>query len=314
MSQLPLFEDPLPAPDPELVALSRAIPEHVRFGTSSWTFEGWKGLVYRKAYSSRRELVRESLREYARFPLFSTACVDRAYYGPLSAEDWRSLAAQVPEGFRFCTKVWNDVTTRMVDERIHPRFLDARVFLESVALPLVEGLGDKAGPLVVQLAPAPYRTEPRVFEDKLEGFLRDLPGDLHYAFELREPQLLTRRYLDVLRAHPSASHLFNLHTNMPAIGAQLAGALMGDAAVVRLMIPPGEHYADRRDAYTPFDRLVKPNLPMRRDVLRVIEETRQRGMELYVIANNKAEGCSPRTVIALVEALSRRSREAPPAR
>jgi hypothetical protein len=26
--------------------LARQVPEHVRFGTSSWTFPGWAGLVY----------------------------------------------------------------------------------------------------------------------------------------------------------------------------------------------------------------------------------------------------------------------------
>ena len=65
MSQLPLFDDPLPGPDPRLVELARAMPDPVHFGTSSWTFEGWKVLVHRRRYRSEKDFVREALREYA---------------------------------------------------------------------------------------------------------------------------------------------------------------------------------------------------------------------------------------------------------
>jgi len=303
--QLPLFEDPLPEPDPRLAQLAARVPDHVRFGTSSWTFEGWKGLVYRARYATKRAFVRESLREYARFPLFRTACVDRTYYGPLHAEDWRALADQVPDDFRFCTKVWSAITSRVVDDRPNPRFFDAALFEDVVLGPAREGLGDKLGPFVVQLAPAPMRTPPGAFAASVARFLEGLPRGPRYAFELREPHLLGAAYLDALRTHPGASHLLNLHTRMPTVGAQLdRDPLRGDTAVVRLMIPPGERYAERKAAYEPFDRLVKPNPPMRRDVARVAAETARRGQALWVIANNKAEGSSPRTVIELAKVIS----------
>ena len=312
VSQIPLFDDPLPAPDPRLTELAGALPVHLRFGTSSWTFEGWKGLVYRRTYGSKRAFVKESLREYARFPLFRCTGVDRSFYGPPTREEWAAYAAMVPEGFRFCTKVWSGVTARIVDDEPNPRFLDPRAFVELVLIPLAEGLGDALGPLIVELPPAPHRTEPRAFADAIALFLRDLPKDCRYAFEIREPQLLTPRYLDVLRGHPGASHLFNFHTRMPTIGEQLdRGALMGDTAVARLMIPPGKRYGDLQQAYAPFDRIVAPQPGMRDDVVRLVEETGRRGMEVFVIANNKAEGSSPRTVIALAERLTSRGASGP---
>jgi hypothetical protein len=47
-----LFGEPtLPTePSPELVALARALPPNVRFGTSTWTYDGWKGDVYTRTY------------------------------------------------------------------------------------------------------------------------------------------------------------------------------------------------------------------------------------------------------------------------
>ena len=44
--------------------LARRIPARVRFGTSSWSFPGWKGLVYSRG-ATETSLAREGLREYA---------------------------------------------------------------------------------------------------------------------------------------------------------------------------------------------------------------------------------------------------------
>ena len=298
--------------------LARAVPAHVRFGTSSWTFDGWKGLVYRKRYGNRDRFVKESLREYAGFPLFRTVGVDRSYYAPLREQEWRDYAELLPAGFVCCSKVWSEITTRVFPD--HPRyaeragqpnrfFLDPRRLAEHVVDPLRAGLGPHAGPLIVELTPSPHRTHPRAFAEAVDRFLADAPDDVHYAFEIREPQLFTRHYLDVLRAHPHASHVLNLHTRMPPIGRQIdQGALVGDVCVARLMIPPGKRYGDLQQAFSPFDRIRVPQPQMRRDVLRLIRETADRGASLFVIANNKAEGSSPLTVIALAEMLSGSSR------
>lgn len=311
--QLDLFAVPPPPPDPELVALAESIPSHVRFGTSSWTFEGWKGIVYRDRYSSKQAFVQGSLAEYARFPLFRTVGVDRSYHAPVAAEDWAAYARQLPPGFVACIKVWSEITTRVFPAherfgdragRANPSFLDARLLVERVLLPLAEGFHAHAGPLIVEIPPAPMATDPAGLADAIDTFLDVAPDDFCYAFELREPQLLSDRYLDVLRAHPHASHVFNLHTRMPSIGAQLArGALTSRVAVARLMLPRGRSYARMKERYAPFDRLVEPQLEMRADVLSLVDATAARGAELFVIANNKAEGSSPLTVRAICELL-----------
>ena len=43
-----------PAPDPaELTRLRAAIPAGVRFGTSTWNYPGWRGLVYSRDYPEK---------------------------------------------------------------------------------------------------------------------------------------------------------------------------------------------------------------------------------------------------------------------
>src|SRR5207244_10299669 len=60
----------LPPPSAELVALGARIPPNVRFGTSTWTYDGWAGEVYHRPYRSAQPARR--LEEYVRYPLFRT--------------------------------------------------------------------------------------------------------------------------------------------------------------------------------------------------------------------------------------------------
>ena len=86
--QLALFDvAPPEEPDPaaaqlqrmhaEARALAARLPRGVFFGTSSWSFPGWKGLVY-SAARTQTALARDGLREYAAHPLLTTVGVDRS--------------------------------------------------------------------------------------------------------------------------------------------------------------------------------------------------------------------------------------------
>jgi len=140
------------------------------------------------------------------------------------------------------------------------------------------------------------------FERALEQFLEHAPPAFHYAFELRTPSLFTDRYLAILR-HYAASHVLNFHTLMPTLGAQLdrRGSLPGPLVVTRLLLPPFTGYAQRKRDFSPFDRIAEPQPQMRADVLRLVREAGALGHDVYIIVNNKAEGCAPLTLMALAE-------------
>lgn len=307
-------EAPLPAADASLLRLAEAIPAHVRFGTSSWTFPGWQGVVYRRRYRSQAAFVRSALYEYARWPLFGTVGIDRSFYAALGADTLRAYAEQLPPGFRCAMKVDRALTARVLGDhrggnhkgdrrRFNPDFLNPERFNAEVAAPVLSAFADAAGPQIVEIPPAAGAVNPAGFARAVECFLERAHPTLHYAFELRDRRLFTERYLAVLRAH-GASHVFNFWSDMPSIGDQLrrVGSPPGDTLVCRLMLPPGERYETLRARYHPFNRIVVPQPAMRADVLRLIDAAM--GRDTYILVNNKAEGSAPLTIRALVEALA----------
>ncbi len=313
-TQLDLFS-PAPAEpgplDPEQLAkdqqLIARLPQHVHFGTSSWSFPGWAGIVY-AGKPTEKDLTDRGLEEYARHPLFSSVGIDRSYYAPLSAESLQRYAAQLPPGFPCVIKAFSEVTSR-----VHPRtrepnphFFDVEAAKRDVVEPLLEHFQSHVGALVFELMPVRDRElpKPQVFEDELFQFLSNLPKGLPYAVELRNRQLFTHRYLEVL-SEVGAGHVLNYWERMPSIGRQLEvpNVLSAPFVVSRVLIPPGQRYADMKQKFAPFDRIVEAQPTMRADIVKLSEACALLGKTLLVIVNNKAEGSSPLTVRALAEAI-----------
>jgi len=297
----------------ELESIRDRLPANLRFGTSSWTFPGWAGLVYHRRYPNQRAFLRDSLGEYAQHPLMRTVGIDRGYYTPVPEEDLAAYARQLPDDFRAAMKVWQGVT--MPGYPKHPRyggnagkenpdFLDAEVFARAVHEPARVAFSRHMGPWIVEVAPSPSRLDPAWFCEKLDAFLGAAPSDFPFAVELRDRKLLTPEYTRTLRKH-RAAHVFNYWSRMPNLAMQMRveGLLEGGLLVVRLLLPPGARYADLKEAYAPFDRLVAPQSEMRQDVVRLVRAALDRDMECYVLVNNKAEGSSPLTVRALADLL-----------
>ena len=298
-----------PATDRDaLAALARRLPPGVRFGTSSWTFPGWEGIVYSRRYDARRAAA-AMLGEYARFPLFGTAGIDSSFYRPLTARQLRDYAAVLPAGFRCASKVWRELTLPE-----SPSFLDPDRFLREVYEPCAAHFDAHAGPFVFEFGalPARHALTPGRFAAALDAFFTRLPRDPRFAVEIRTARLLTPTYLAVLREHDVA-HVFNAWSRMPPIGAQLdlPDALTGRQVVARLLLPPGGDYESLREAWAPFDRLRAPSEAVRRDVLRLLAVAVRAALPAYVLVNNKMEGSAPLTVVALAERAARELGPAP---
>lgn len=321
-AQLGLFDEPpdsTPAPRQELrrelEMLRDRLPDRVRLGTSSWTFPGWAGLVYHRRYPNQRAFLRESLGEYATHPLMRTVGVDRSYYAPVPPDDLTLYANQLPGGFRCAMKIWQRIAmpvyprhARYGDNagKANSDFLDAGVFAREVHAPVRDFFDQHMGPWILEIPPTPVPLDQAWFLKRLGAFLRTVPRDFPFAVELRDRRLLTREYARTLRDH-DASHVFNYWSRMPRLADQMRveGLLDASLLVVRLLLPPGSRYADRKEAYAPFDQLVEPQQAMRQDVKRLVLGAIEKDREAYVLVNNKAEGSSPLTVKALAELLAR---------
>lgn len=291
-------------------------PLRVRFGTSSWAYEGWRGLVYRRAYPKSR-FSSDTLAEYACHavegrPLFHTVGIDHSFYRPAGAKQLAHYADQVPEDFRFCSKVWEELTVPIYADlprygtkagKANPRFLDIDAFRDLVLAPAQEGLGPKLGPFIFEFQR--WGMEPASFLDALDNFLGKLPTGPQYATEARNPALLGPRYRDVLRAH-SVAHVYNHWTSMPPLSDQhrfLESTFTSSFVVVRLLTPLGLTHEKAVERYKPYDRLVAAQPRMRQDTVALVQQALAAGASPYVLVNNRAEGCAPLTVQALTALL-----------
>lgn len=334
--QLPLFELPpapttapevLPHVTPRAIELAAHIPDWIRLGTSSWTFPGWKGLVYAGS-PSREALVAHGLRAYAAHPLLRTVGIDRSYYGPLTAEDLRGYAADLADAptFRPISKVWDEITTVVFPPharygeragKVNSGFMNVERFMVDVLAPFEEAFASHMGPFVLEVPPFPAARAPKLSRilGRIDDFLSAMPKQLRLAFEVRNKELLVPEYFSVLRKH-GAAHVFNFWTGMPTIRMQLRmrGSLTTDFVVSRLMLPPFVRYEDQKAAFEPFDRIQLPQPEMRADVLDLLRAAAglpgvggngsDRVKEAFIVANNKAEGSSPLTLFALAELIA----------
>ena len=125
--QIPLFDfEPEVAADPSVEAVAQVhaearkiaaeLPEEIRFGTSSWSFPGWKGIVYSGPATSSA-IARDGLR-----PIFrASVAAHRRHRSQLlrAGADRGSTALRrsVAEGFRGCAKAPSGVTARRSGRR-----------------------------------------------------------------------------------------------------------------------------------------------------------------------------------------------------
>lgn len=301
----------------DLRALAIQIGPRIRLGTSSWNFPGWTGLVWQDD-CAESVLSRQGLPAYAAHPLLRTVSLDRAFYRPLSASDYARYAAQVPDGFRLVVKAPALITDALVRNESgqgmqpNPAFLDPNTAWAACAQPLIDGLGDRLGVLVLQISPLPARwtaQQGRAFVDALAPLLQRLSAlraalpQAHVALEVRNPELIAKPLADVLKAH-GALYCLGLHAKMPAIDAQLTmlRALWPGPLVCRWSLHSrhGAYgYESAKAQYAPFNRLVDPDPHTRETLAKVMAATAAAGFEVYVTINNKAEGSAPLSVVEL---------------
>ncbi len=284
----------------------------VRFGTSSWAYEGWRGQIYRRSYPANR-FSKDSLAEYAAFPpgeapLFRTVGIDHSFYRPAGAAQLTHYASQVPPDFHFCSKVWEELTVPVYADlprygakagKPNPRFLDSSLFRDLVLQPFREALPGRIGPFIFEFQRSGL--DPRAFLDALDRFLTDLPAGYPYAVEIRNPAVLSPRYREILLAHRVA-HTYNHWTGMPPLLAQhrlLSERFTAPFVVLRLLTPLGLPYADAVERYAPYTRIVAPQPQMRRDAASLIDAATSQGVTPYVLVNNRSEGNAPLTIEAI---------------
>lgn len=301
MSQGSLFGGPAVRAMPEradLVALAEALPG-LRLGTSSWSFPGWRGHVWRDPVSPDL-LSSDGLEAYAQHPLFRTVSIDRTYYRLPEPGVLAAYARQVPEGFRFVVKAPSVVGSSKLRGRDNPHALDPAWVREEALARFVE-LGDRLGAVLLQLPPQ----DPDAFGDRFYHRLAEvLAVQLPWVVEVRTPEWVTPDLRAVL-AETHTVPCLSVHPRMPDLRTQWRVLDLGRVPElhIRWNLGSGLDYEGARDRYAPFDRMVDPDPGTREKLARSIAWMLERDRPVWVIANNKAEGCAPLTLEALARAV-----------
>jgi uncharacterized protein YecE (DUF72 family) len=314
-----LFDlDPEPSFDRDglRARLSGLAARGVYIGGSSWKYEGWLDSIYtRSRYQTRGKFSKKlfedtCLSEYA--TVFPAVCGDFAFYQFPSVELWAKLFRQVPAGFRFGLKVPEQITVEAwpVHARYgalaglaNPTFLDAALF-EQGFLRVLEPWREKVGVLIFEFGTFRQRSfaGPAEFAKALDLFLDRLPAGWRFAVEVRNAEFLTAEYFDCLRAH-NVAHVFNAWTRMPEVAEQAAmpAARTSDLIVARALLKRGRPYEEAVRKFSPYDRVQEVNEPVRRALRELIDIAIVDGRPAFVFVNNRLEGNSPGTIVAIVE-------------
>jgi uncharacterized protein YecE (DUF72 family) len=157
----------------------------VRAGTSGFSYKEWKGSFYPDDMEPS-----DMLGFYA--GRFGTVEINNTYYRMPSEKLLEGWAAQVPDTFRFVLKANRQITHF---KRLKPEAVEPMEYFASKAVTL----GDRLGPVLVQLPPNFKKDVPR-----LSDFLAALPAGIRAAFEFRHDSWLDDAVYDALRERRAA--------------------------------------------------------------------------------------------------------------
>lgn len=153
-------------------------------GTSGWSYEHWRGIFYPEGLPQKKWL-----EYYAEN--FETVEINSSFYRLPRRETFESWCSKTPPGFIFAVKASRYLThvkkLKGVEEGLNK-------FLENA-----RGLNEKLGPILFQF-PANWHAN----IERLNDFIRLLPGGLRYAFEFRHESWLDDPVYEILKSKDAA--------------------------------------------------------------------------------------------------------------
>ncbi len=156
----------------------------ILIGTSGWQYDDWRRRFYPKDLPKSRWLGFFSER-------FPTVEVNNTFYRLPAASAFERWREQTPADFVVTIKA-NRFITHI--KRLKDPAEAVRTFWDRAVK-----LGDKLGPVLVQLPPR-FSAD----HDRLEAFVRELPKTMRAAFEFRDPTWEVPRTYEILEAGSAA--------------------------------------------------------------------------------------------------------------
>jgi uncharacterized protein YecE (DUF72 family) len=255
-------------------------PAHI--GTSSWSFDGWKGAFYPEGVTAKGYLAHYVTQ-------FDTVEVNTSFYAlprPSTLIDWADAA---PEGFTYALKTPRAITH---DRKLVDAEADMLAFVDAV-----RSLGPAAAPALLQLPPDLTRaTHGRALAAFLDWLAPRIP-ELRLVVEVRAQDLMTAGFATFLAERGFALALVERTHNPPVeLHALWQEVVEGGAA-------PSFAYmrwiGDDRDGPQGDDRVQFPRPTELATWAQRIDALSRRGITCYGYAHNPFEGHAPATARSL---------------
>ncbi len=293
----------------EPLAVARLAAHGVYFGTSSWKYRGWEGMIYQGGYDSEAQFQRQSLREYT--AMLPCVGVDFTYFAWPEPSMMNYLVESTPENFRLLPKVTKRITMssfpnlpaygRWAGQK-NPDFLDPKLFAEKFLAPLSALVG-RVGLVQFEFSGPEEEELPRFRE-----FFEAIPRHFSYSVEIRNPALVRPSFYSLVR-ELNLSPAFSSWTKMPAIAEQWAAYFEAGGAddtvpVLGLgIVRPGRSYEEAIRQFQPY-----------REIREIYSEGRSELSELglwalksqrkaYILINNRWEGSAPHSIGRVMDPL-----------
>ena len=241
----------------------------IRLGTQGWNYEGWVGPFY-----PDKTRPADFLAVYGR--AFDTVEVDTTFYAIPPSKTVRGCVQRTPDDFVFSLKMPQEVT--------HERRLRDADDLTSQFFDRIRELGDKLGPVLIQLsqdfAPAEL---PAVAQ-----FLPKLPHDIRFAMEFRQRGWIHDGLLALLAEHNVALALADARWIPRKQMMALAARPTADFLYVRWMGPDS--------SLVDFSRIQIDRTREMESWTALLAPLAEAGRDVYGYVNNHFSGHAPATL------------------
>lgn len=237
-----------------------------RIGTSGWSYDHWKDVLYPAGLPARDRLARYVSQ-------FDTVELNASFYRWPPTATFASWRRRLPEGFEMTVKAPRGLT--------HARRLyQPEQWIERMTAGLHE-LAGRRGPLLIQLPPTMERDDAR-----LDWFLSRLPGWTRPVVEFRHPSWVDDTVFELLARRGAAYCVMS--------GADLPCLLRATATLVYVRFHGPDAHALYAGSYSLDD------IAWWADRIR---EWERHGHQVYAYFNNDGGGNAVRDAWALRAAL-----------
>lgn len=273
-------------------------------GTCGWKYESWRKLVYTESSEINY------LKEYS--DLYNTVIIDKWFFSLYGnnkvvlpkLETVTGYKNSVNKDFKFSVNIPNSITLTHLNshdkEELIPNsyFLSADLMKEflGVLKPLKWNLG-------VLLFQFEYLNKHKIKSQyELQGLLREfislLPGNIHFAVEIRNSSFLNEEYFQFMRDNKMGicflqgydmPDIFDLHKRYKDY--------IKDYCVIHLY---GE---DRKGIETKsggeWNKIISPKDEELIRLVEMINELHERSVDIYLYVHNYYEGSAPLTIVKI---------------